>query len=333
MKFTMNASVQAMTRLRRASAAAKVILCGEHAVVYGRPAIAVPVSDLRAEAILHLEPESTLRVHLPDVNESWAWPPGPPRHPLALVIRLTLEAVGAAGAAGELTVRSHIPVAGGLGSSAAVATAVARVLAAALEYPLPSDQVSRIVYQAETIWHGTPSGIDNTVVAYEQPVWFVRGQPPEPFLPAHPFRLVIADSGIGVPTREVVGQVRRAWERDPARHEALFDAIAAVVHRVRAALEAGDVETVGALLDENQRLLAELGVSSPWLDRLVTAAREAGALGAKLAGAGRGGNVIALVTERDAARVAGALRAAGAQRTFTTRVQGSQMGTPGLLRK
>ncbi len=308
-------------RVYRASASAKVILCGEHAVVYGSPAIAVPVSDLRATASFYPNQVDSLRVELPDVGEAWIWPPEPDNHPLALVIRETLAHLGEDDLRGRLVVRSDIPIGGGMGSSAAVATAVVRAVARALGHTLSPEETSSLVYRAEEIWHGTPSGIDNTVIAYERPVWFVRGQPPEPFYPARSFTLVIADSGVSAATREVVLDVRRRWEQDRPRYEALFRAIGDLVRQVRRALEAGEIEVVGPLLDENQRHLAEMGVSSPLLEALVAAARAAGALGAKLAGAGRGGNVIALVREADAARVAEALRRAGATRTFVTIVR------------
>lgn len=309
------------TRVHQASAPAKVILCGEHAVVYGYPAIAVPVSDVRVTASFFPDDTGRLRVDLPDVEQSWTWPPGPADHPLALLIGETLAYLGQPGVSGRLVVRSQIPVGGGMGSSAAVATAVVRVLALATGKPLSPAEISRLAYRAEEMWHGTPSGIDNTVVAYEQPVWFVRGHPPEPFYPARAFTLVIADSGVSAPTREVVLDVRRRWEAEPARYDALFRAVGDVVHEVRRALEAGEVEKVGPLLDENQRLLQEMGVSSPLLERLIDAARAAGALGAKLAGAGRGGNVIALVAGEEASHVADAMHRAGARRTFITVVR------------
>ncbi len=308
-------------RVYQASAPAKVILCGEHAVVYGYPAIAVPVSDLRATAYFHPDAGDTIRVELPDVGEVWSWPPGPQGHPLALLIRVTLEHLNATRLGGRLVVRSQIPVGGGMGSSAAVATAVVRVMAHTLGRSLSPEEISRLVYKAEEVWHGTPSGIDNTVIAYECPVWFVRGKPPHPFYPARPFTLVIADSGVSAPTREVVLDVRRKWEADRARYEAIFRQIGHIVENVRTALEAGDLASVGELLNANQQRLAEMGVSSPLLEKLVAAARAAGALGAKLAGAGRGGNVIALVREEDAPRVAKAMQEAGAKQTLTTVVR------------
>ncbi len=304
----------------RASASAKVILCGEHAVVYGRPAIAVPVSDVRAVATYIPSSAGPLHMHLPDVGEHWHWPPGPDNHPLSTLLHTIHAHMQHPALHGELTVRSDIPIGGGMGSSAAIATAIVRALARGLGRDLPPEEVSAIVFEAERIWHGTPSGVDNTVIAYERPVWFVRGEPPQPFTIARPFTLVIADSGISAPTREVVGDVRRRWEADPARYNAIFDAIAALVHEIRAVLEQGNLERLGPLLNENQRWLEEMGVSSPVLERLIAAARAAGAPGAKLAGAGRGGNIIALTPPDRAEAVARALREAGARATYITTI-------------
>ena len=103
---------------------------------------------------------------------------------------------------------------------------------------------------------------------------------------ASPLTLLIGDSGVRSPTHMPVGEVRAGWQADPVRYEALFDAIAALVARARSALAQGDIPALGALLDENHNLLRQVGVSSDDLDRLVAAARAAGALGAKLSGAG-----------------------------------------------
>ena len=302
-----------------ASACAKIILCGEHAVVYTRPAIAVPIHDLRAHATFTPQEGGALHVHLEDLDERWVWSPHL-QHPLAVVISHTLDTLGQTPPSGMLQVRSDIPIGGGLGSSAAVATAVVRVLAQALHHPLPPDEVARLVYEGEKLWHGTPSGIDNTVIAYEQPIWFVKGAPPEPFELSHPIPLVIADSGQAAATRDVVAYVRQQWEAQKVRYEALFDAIGRVVHRARDALVRSDWPELGALLNENHYLLEQMGVSSPQLDALVQAAREAGAWGAKLAGAGWGGNVIALAPPSRAGEIVHALRRAGAQHVYTTGV-------------
>jgi mevalonate kinase len=317
-----------------------VILFGEHAVVYGRPALAVPVAQVQAEAVVEDgAPAGGLIIYASDLGEELALRAAPADHPLAAAVRLTLAHLGLGIVSREpdwrVTIRSSIPIAGGLGSGAAVAAAIVRALADAANTPWPDRQdrqyptptlplppaaVSALVYEVEKLHHGTPSGIDNTVIAYEQPVYFVAGQPPQPFAIGRPFTLAIADSGIASPTRIAVADVRKAWERESARYEALFDRIAAIVEAARQAIVAGEPDRLGPLMDKNHALLAELGVSCPELERLAAAARAAGAGGAKLSGAGRGGNLIALVTADAAPAVAEALRAAGAVRVIVTEV-------------
>jgi len=305
-----------------ASASGKVILFGEHAVVYGRPAIAVPVTQLRAKAtVADAPPGAGCTIVAADLNRHISLADAPPDDPLALIVRLTLAELDIATEPDwTITLRSDIPIASGLGSGAAVSTAIVRALAEHAGRSLPPDVVSALVYETERLHHGTPSGIDNTVVAYEQPVYFVRGQPPQPLRVGASFWLAIADTGVASPTKIAVGDVRRAWQADPARYEALFDAMGRIAEAARAAIEAGEVAKLGPLMDENQRLLGVIGVSSPLLERLCAAARQAGAGGAKLSGAGRGGNLIALVTPQTAEEVAAALRAAGAVRVVISQV-------------
>lgn len=304
-------------------AVGKVILCGEHAVVYGRPALAVPVTQVRAEAIIEPgEPGSGLVLCAANLGEEVRLSVAGAAHPLAVAARLTLSYLRLAEPDWRVTIRSTVPVASGLGSGAAVSAALVRGLAAADGRTLPPEDVSALAYEVEKLHHGTPSGIDNTVIAYEQPVYFVRGQPPEPFAIGSPFWLAIADSGIGSPTRVTVGDVRRAWEQEPTHYGALFDRVGAVVEAARTVIAGGRPAELGRLLDANHVLLQEIGVSCERLDVLAAAARAAGALGVKLSGGGRGGNLIALVEEDTAQAVSAALYAAGAHRVILTHVGG-----------
>jgi mevalonate kinase len=241
--------------------------------------------------------------------------------PLAVPLWLVRALAGGAPGGFRLTVRSDIPIASGLGSGAAIAIAVIRAagLQWGLQDRLTPAVVSALAFEVERLHHGTPSGIDNTVIAYEQPVYFIRRQPEnqiERFSPARPLRLLVGDTGIRSSTREVVGDVRRQWEADPARFESLFDGCGRVAEAARSAVARADNALVGRLMDENQALLEEMTVSSTDLGRLVGAARAAGALGAKLSGGGRGGNMIALVTEESEEPVRRALLAAGAARVL-----------------
>jgi mevalonate kinase len=311
------------------SAPAKLILCGEHAVVYGRPAIALPLGDMRARAVVEAGTEgSGLRIGAPDIGRAWAVAEAPD-NPLSELVLATLARIMGAASLPDLviTLRSEIPIASGMGSGAAVATALVRGLAAYFGTELPADQISALVYNSERRYHGTPSGIDNTVIAYERPVWFqkqyggasVPAATVEPITIAAPLTLLIADTGVRSATRLPVGEVRGRRQAEPARYEALFDRIGAIVVQVRAALAQGEKAALGPLLNANQELLEVIGVSSPALGRLVAAARNAGALGAKLSGAGWGGVMLALV-EVEHAAVADALRAAGATRVLATTV-------------
>jgi mevalonate kinase len=305
-----------------ASAPGKVILVGEHAVVYGRPAIAVPVWERVARARVEQgEAGSGFWIVARDLNRRIPVAEAPANDAMALVARTTLAQLGLPpNPDWQIELSSEIPIASGLGSGAALNAALVRAIFAQVGMTPDAAQVSSLVYLGEQIYHGTPSGIDNTVVSYGQPVWFVKGTPPTVFAPAKAFTLAIADSGIASPTHETVGGVRRRREAETERYEALFDAIGELVWEARRAIEAGQSEALGPIFDRNHARLQEIGVSTPLLDKLVASAKGAGALGAKLSGGGGGGNIIALVTDESAPEVAEALQAAGAIRVVVTTV-------------
>lgn len=355
-----------------ATAPGKAILIGEHAVVYGRPAIAIPIrqtvatatvtdrlADGTAAAATNATPHTTppaieatasprrgplLSIYAQDIDR-WFYlddldsPAEPDRmgksdtgeEPLVLVARRTLLAVGYAAPPGwTVTLHSRIPMASGMGSGAALCAALVRGLwqMAAAHNPTlgPPDPktVSAIVYAAEEIYHGTPSGIDNTVVAFDRPVWFRRGNEPQVLAMQGTLRLAVADSGEPGSTRTTVAHVRRLHQESPQATEQIFDSIGGLAQTARNALETGKVEALGPLFDANHAYLQQLGVSTPRLDQLVDAARRAGALGAKLSGGGGGGNMIALVDVGNdgdnGEKVRRALLAAGASNVILTQV-------------
>jgi len=313
-----------------ATAPGKAILFGEHAVVYGQPAIAVPVRQVQARAVVLAEPRSTpgqVRIQAPNIGlDAWL-DKLPPDHPLVAAIRLVLSHLGVRHPpAFTLRISSTIPVASGLGSSAAVSVAAIRAVAAFLGRTLSNQAVSDLAFQVEKIHHGTPSGIDNTVIAFGMPVYYTRD--PQAIEPAaieilrlaRSFTLVIADSGISSPTASTVGEVRQAWQADPPRYEDLFNAIGELSRSARQIIMGGQPRDLGPLMVHNHYLLRELGVSCAELDNLVEQALSAGAIGAKLSGGGRGGNMLALVTPPSAEQIARSLQGAGAVRTLITEV-------------
>ena len=304
-----------------ATAPGKIILCGEHSVVYGHPAIAVPVSDMRARARMRpAEPGDGLILRAPDIHEELRLQDAPEDHPLAKAVRLLLDHLQLPEPDAVLTVTSELPIAAGMGSGAAVTVATLRVLAAYHERDVSPETISQMTFEVERIHHGTPSGIDNTVIAWEKPVYFVKDAPTETFSIGTPFQLLIANSGIASSTREAIAEVRRRVLSTPQYYHVVFTCIGAIAKAARAAVEQGALQALGTLLNENHELLGKIGVSLSELDALVRAARDNGALGAKLTGAGMGGNVIALVTGQAVDAVEQALLRAGAIQVWRAHV-------------
>ena len=304
-----------------ASAPGKVILFGEHAVVYSRPALAVPVTQVHADVEVLDSPRKGIWIDAPGIDLHAELNSLPADHPIGSVILKLFQRFGISQTPNlEINILSTIPVAAGLGSGAAVSVALIRALALHLSNPLTDEQVSEIAYEIEKLHHGTPSGIDNTVITYAKPVYFIKGQPMEIFKVGRPFTIVIGDTGIPAPTKESVADLRRLWLRDTTTYEDIFNEIAQIALIARRSIESGKYELLGNLMDHNHSLLRGMTLSSPELDKLVEAARNAGALGAKLSGSGRGGNMIALVEQAKAESVANALISAGARRTIITEV-------------
>jgi mevalonate kinase len=303
-----------------ASAPGKIILFGEHAVVYGQPALAIPINSISAKATVESN-QAGLGLLINAVNlESSYTLAAQANDALVVMARLVLDYFRAPEPDATITIESTIPLASGLGSGAAVSAALGRALATYLNQPLENAALSHLVYEVEKLHHGTPSGIDNTVICYNQPVYFIKDKVLEPFVATRPLHLVIGDTGIPSPTRATVGAVRSAWERDKPAFEKYFRAIGAIVDRARSAIESGYWDAIGPLMYENQKLLEQIGVSSPELETLIAAAMRAGALGAKLSGGGGGGNMIALINPEDSESMSLALLSAGAANVITTEV-------------
>jgi mevalonate kinase len=312
--------------LATARAPGKVILIGEHAVVHGRPAIAVPVFAVEARVVVWpTNGDLAIRSrNAADGSEQrTVVREAPDDDPLATAVRGALRQAGAVEAPGwEIEVVSSIPVARGLGSSAAVAVALARAVGRACGTEFDDATVSRLAYEAERKAHGTPSGIDNTTIAYEHAVHFVDGEATRLTVRSS-FQLVIGSAGARMPTHELVARIREARARRPGVFDDWFDQIGRLADDTVVALATGETVRVGWLMNTNHLVLQAMRLSTPRLDGLVAAARAAGALGAKLTGAGGGGAMVALAEASTAARVASALRDAGSEEVIVSEVPAS----------
>lgn len=309
----------------RASACGKAILAGEHAVVYGFPALAVPLTALRARAsfLPAVHGWEGLDMQLPDVSR-FDIEPDAARHALARAAAVAFDHFGLPMPHAALAVESDVPPARGLGSGAAVAVAVIRAAAVAAGRELDDATASALAFEVEKIHHGNPSGIDNAVVALERPVLFRRAHGPRT-LDTCALHLVFADSGGASKTRDMVEAVAARRQARPGEVDAVLQALGKAAMRCAGLAGAGDLAELGDELTRVHGLLRDLAVSTPALEALVDAALASGALGAKLSGAGGGGYMFALAPSAEAApAIASALEAAGGTGVFTTRVGAAQ---------
>ncbi len=279
----------------------KVILAGEHAVVHGRPALAIGL-DLGVTAIAEPAEATTLHVPVWDLELTLADAEGDgDKAQLAQAFRVALSQAKL-----DLPVRVtadvRLPSGAGLGCSAALGVAVFDALERHKGEPTSRTSLGERTLAWEEVFHGNPSGIDNMTAATGGLLYFVRGEAPEISKPGRALPLVIAHSGERSSTKEVVASVARQLERSPARVNELFDGITSVVRNMKLAAEQGDLKAIGQLMDMNQAMLSALMLSTEALETLCREARNAGAFGAKLTGAGAGGCMIALARNEAHAR-------------------------------
>lgn len=273
----------------------KVILLGEHAVVYGRHAIAAPIplainARIREEGI-------GIRIVVPKWGlEHTLEPVAERRRSFERPAGLLLEKLGLLDK--DLTIEIHprVPRAMGLGASAALAVATIRALDAHFSLGLVDAEISELALQGEKVAHGNPSGVDNSIATLGQMMLFKRDGVPQitPISLPKPITLVIAMSSVESLTAETVARVQHMLERNPGPYEDIFDQIDALTLKSLAALKNYDLGQLGDYMNVCHGLLNALQVSTWELEELVQIARDNGALGAKLTGGGGGGSIIAL---------------------------------------
>jgi mevalonate kinase len=204
----------------------------------------------------------------------------------------------------QIEFSGNLVAASGVGASAAQCTSLARALNDTFNINLDDEQINNAAYEGEKAYHGTPSGIDNTASTYGGLIWFVKnlsGGKNTMELLKSPIKipLVIGNTGITASTTEVVADVRKSKENNPLKFEKIFKRYKNLVEEAKQALLAGDINTIGSLLNQNHKLLQEINVSGDLNDKLVNIALDNDAVGAKMTGTGRGGLIIALAENRN----------------------------------
>lgn len=269
----------------------KVILFNEHFVVYNIPAIA---SAIGMKTVASIEPADKLTL-VDNRKETPGYKKGKAEQQKESLKRI-IDAAGIDNPKIKIILEGDLIASSGIGASAASCVAIARALSEHFNLGFSDEKINEIAYEGEKGYHGTPSGIDNTAAAYGGLVWFKKGKPNviERLNMQSPLEIVIANTGIVADTSRVVAGVRERKEKNPEKYDKIFKDAKKLVYDARKALEVFDLKRVGALMNENHRLLQEIGVSCKELDFLVDLARDNGAYGAKLTGGGAGGNMVAL---------------------------------------
>jgi hydroxymethylglutaryl-CoA reductase len=291
----------------------KVVLLGEHAVVYGRHAIAAPI-PLAIKALVE-DCENGIHLLIPRWGVEYELASNPQdRRSFERPAGVVLDKLGLSGRSMRIEVFPEVPRSMGLGGSAAMAVAIVRALDKHFSLGLTDDEVNALAFESEKVAHGNPSGLDNTLACFAKPLVYRPGNPPlvEPLNIQQPIPAVIGMTGYEGLTAKTVGRVRAAWKKDPKLYERVFDQIDALTLRGVQAIQAGDLKALGELMNICHGMLNALQVSTPELEQLVDLSREHGALGAKLTGGGGGGSIIA-ICDGDTTAVVNAIRGAGYQ--------------------
>lgn len=297
-------------RVGTGRAHAKVILLGDHAVVYGVPALAIAFPQLTVTATVEPAPEASETTCSPEIGGEAL------RGLQDLVARFRVDTGVADRDALRLAMDSRIPPGRGLGSSAACARAVVLALAQLYDRTLDAEEIFDLVQVAETAAHGKSSGIDALATAAPGLIRFAAGAAQDLHC-GFDGVFVVADSGASGRTKDAIAQLRRTFDADPDTETRFLHRIRRLTEAGEHALAHGDPEAFGAQLTANHEVLREVGISTERIDTLVRAALDNGALGAKISGGGLGGCLIALAADPDRAQpVAAALRASGAVDTW-----------------
>ncbi|HLS66751.1 MAG TPA: mevalonate kinase [Pseudogracilibacillus sp.] len=293
-------------------AQSKLILVGEHAVVHGQPAIALPfpligvessvervIGNVYLDSSLYRGPVEAAPTSLTGIVHT---------------IKQTLKMLQIPYRDLLIRIKSSIPPGKGLGSSASVAIAVVKSLFMYSNQPYTQDQLLQLASISEMYAHGAPSGIDPLTITSESPVWFKKEEPVDYITPNGEFYFVVADSGRMSDTKTAVNTVKQLIKKTPKKVFGAIERIGEITYQARDALEKSSKQLLGYLLNEAQKELEAIGVSDDSLNQLIEFARREGALGAKLTGGGNGGCIIALAqNEIHSMQLSKKLQAYGAQ--------------------
>lgn len=296
-------------------APSKIILMGEHAVVYGAPAIAMPFFSLGVKCTVQEQKGET---YIQSICYDGPLQKSPDSiQGIRKLIEVTLDHLNVENNNLKIIIESLIPPQRGLGSSAAVSVAIVRALFDAFDEALSIDTLNHLVSIAESIHHFNPSGLDATTILNEKMMVYRRNNGIEYLDSKLEGFLVVADSGKQGNTQEAVREVKQLLESKPHLMKKQMEKLTDLTFQAQSALEDNEIHTLGYLMTQAHKSLMTIGVSDSQMDKYVEVALTNGAFGAKLTGGGKGGCMIALTDSIvDAQKISYALLNAGVKNTW-----------------
>ena len=292
----------------------KTIIMGEHAVVYGYPSIAFPLVSIPVIVRIKEHPENTLssKYFVGKISELPDSLSGVKYLINLLDDRLNTEHVKYA-----INIDSSLPIERGLGSSAAIGTAITRAFFDFFKIPLDNDTLLYYVNKSETVTHGKASGLDALTVISNSPVNYSKKEPVNYFNFESDGFLVIADSGVKGKTKETVSDVKKMYDQDPHTTGDILKQLGQCAKQTKLALNGNHLKTLGKTFNQANDLLSQLNLAIPKTDKMIESANGAGALGSKITGGGRGGCIICLARNlTNAEMIQRALVKSGAEQTW-----------------
>lgn len=301
-------------------ACSKIILIGEHAVVYNKPAIAIPLKNITCKVTITENNLNDIVImsdlfqgsisELPIFLES-----------LKVVIIETLKILNSSKNNITVTIDSDIPLQRGMGSSASVSIAIIRSLFHYFNKTLTTEKTLELVHISEKLLHGNPSGIDATVITTEQAIYFKKNEPFKLLNLNLACYLIIADSGITGSTKEAINMVKKIKKEDAFKHTTIMNHLENLSNQMLQFIMKNHLKKIGEIMTNTHHYLQQLNLSTPLIDKLVSVALKNGALGAKLTGGGLGGCIIALAqTIEQAEVISQKLKENGAQKVFINKI-------------